>query len=72
MANKATITQVSPKYQIAIPLEVRRRADIRPGTRFEIVLTDSGLRLIRLGALTSLRGRVRRDEGIEIREEHER
>ncbi|MFH1177364.1 MAG: AbrB/MazE/SpoVT family DNA-binding domain-containing protein [Acidobacteriota bacterium] len=72
MSDKASVARVSSKYQIVIPLEVRDKAGIRPGTRFELVVTASGLRLIRLGQLTALRGTVRRDDHLAIRNEGER
>ena len=72
MSKSATIVKVSPKYQIAIPQSVRERADVSPGTRFEVLVTETGLQLVRVGPLADLRGRVRADEEVEIREKGDR
>jgi len=67
-----SIATVSPKYQLAIPRELRAVADIRPGTRFAVVLTEGGLRLIRLRPLAELRGLVPPDEAVPVRDKEDR
>jgi len=67
-----SITTVSPKYQVAIPKGVRVAAKIVPGTRFAVVPTAGGLRLIRLRPLAELRGSIPRDTAVPIRDKHDR
>ena len=68
MQKTATTVKVSSKYQIAIPPAVREEAKIEPGMEFEIEISSRGLRLIPVKPLTSLRGTVRRDDSIPLRE----
>ena len=67
-----SIATVSPKYQVAIPKELRAAADVVPGTRFAVVLVDGGLRLIRLRPLAELKGSIPRDEAVSIRDKRDR
>jgi AbrB family looped-hinge helix DNA binding protein len=67
-----TIVRVSSKYQIAIPLELRRREGIRPGALFEVIAGPGGLRLVPVRPLRELRGVVRRDDTVPIRDEEDR
>ena len=32
-----TISQISPKFQIVIPKDVRRKLNLRPGTRVSVI-----------------------------------
>ena len=72
MLESPSIVQVSPKYQIVIPRWVREQAGITPGTRFEVEITSTGLKLLQIGPLGGLKGRVSRDDSLEIREKGER
>lgn len=73
MAKKeSTIVRVSSKYQVVIPPAIRSRAGIRPGAEFQVVVTESGLRLVPVRPLQELRGRVRRDETIRVRDKDDR
>ena len=67
-----SIATVSPKYQLAIPRELREAAGIRPGTRFAVILAEGGLRLIRLRPLTELRGVVPADGAVRVRDKSDR
>lgn len=53
-----TVT-VSPKFQVVIPLEVRRRMKLEPGTKLMVVEFNGGLRLMRLQPPAALRGIAR-------------
>jgi len=53
-----TVT-VSPKFQVVIPLEVRRRMNLAPGTKLVVVEFNGGLRLLPLRSPASLRGIAR-------------
>lgn len=63
--------KVSPEYKIEIPPTVRNEAGIEPGMEFEVLVTERGIRLIPLRSLTELRGLIRRDDTVPVREEGE-
>ena len=53
-----TVT-VSPKFQVVIPLEVRRRMKLEPGAKLMFVEFNGGLRLLPLKPPSALRGIAR-------------
>lgn len=53
-----TVT-VSPKFQVVIPLEVRRQMKLEPGTRMKVMQMAGGLRTVPLKPPTELRGIAR-------------
>ncbi len=53
-----TVT-VSPKYQVVIPLEVRRRLELQPGSKLMVVEFNGGLGLMPLKPPAVLRGIAR-------------
>ncbi|MFN8616124.1 MAG: AbrB/MazE/SpoVT family DNA-binding domain-containing protein [Dehalococcoidia bacterium] len=52
------IVTVSPKYQVVIPLALRKALGIKAGQRFEVRLEDGQLRLVPIRSLAELRGIV--------------
>ena len=58
MIDMNTVT-VSPKFQVVIPLEVRRRMKLEPGAKLMVVEFNGGLRLLPLKAPSALRGIAR-------------
>jgi AbrB family looped-hinge helix DNA binding protein len=69
---KMTYAQVSPKYQIVIPKEIRKSAGIKAGQRLMIYAKDQVIYLIPEMALSELKG-ICRDMNIAgVREEEER
>jgi AbrB family looped-hinge helix DNA binding protein len=54
-----TTVTVSPKFQIVIPLDVRRRWQLQPGARLQIIEFNGGVRLVPEVAPASLRGIAR-------------
>jgi AbrB family looped-hinge helix DNA binding protein len=54
-----TSVTVSPKFQVVIPLEVRRRLKLEPGAKLMVVEFNGALRLIPLKAPAALRGIAR-------------
>ncbi len=58
MIDMNTVT-VSPKYQVVIPLEVRRRLKLEPGSKLMVVEFNGGLRLMPLQPPAALRGIAR-------------
>jgi AbrB family looped-hinge helix DNA binding protein len=65
-----TVT-VSPKYQVVIPLEVRRRLELKPGSKLMVVEFNGGLRLMPLKPPATLRG-IARGIGADIEREPDR
>lgn len=65
-----TVT-VSPKFQVVIPLEVRRRLKLEPGAKLMVVEFNGGLRLMPLKAPSELRG-IARGVGADIAREPDR
>ena len=56
--NSVTVT-VSPKFQIVIPLDVRRRMKLEPGAKLMVLEFNGGLRLMPLQPAAALRGIAR-------------
>ncbi len=67
MIDMNTVT-VSPKFQVVIPLAVRQRMKLQPGTKLVVVEFNGGLRLLPLQPPQALRGIAR---GIDTRIERE-
>ena len=63
---------LSPKYQVVIPKEVRKRLELRSGQRLQIIVRGGTITLVPDYPLKELRGLFRgmRTEG--LREEGER
>lgn len=72
MPKNASIVKLSPKYQIVVPKAFRSSNGIRPGVEFEVVPTQGGLRLVRIQPLAKLRGSVRKDRSVAIRDKEDR
>lgn len=53
------IVTVSPKFQVVIPLDVRRRLALQPGAKLVVVDFNGGLRLMPLQPPSALRGIAR-------------
>ncbi len=58
MIDMNTVT-VSPKFQVVIPLEVRRRLKLLPGTKLQVVEVNGAVRLSPLLPPAALRGIAR-------------
>ncbi len=58
MVDMNTVT-VSPKFQVVIPLEVRKRMKLEPGAKLMVIETPGGLRLVPLQPPAALRGIAR-------------
>jgi AbrB family looped-hinge helix DNA binding protein len=65
-----TVT-VSPKFQVVIPLAVRRRLQLEPGAKLMVVEFNGGLRLMPLKPPSALRG-IARGIGTDIVREPDR
>jgi AbrB family looped-hinge helix DNA binding protein len=66
----STVT-VSPKYQVVIPKDVREDANIKPGTKFDVLAFGNSIRLIPLLPIETFRGTAK---GIDthIERDHDR
>ena len=61
VANGQTVT-LSPKYQVVIPLSIRKRLALRPGQKLLAVLYDNRIQLIPVVPVQETRGSL---EGID-------
>jgi AbrB family looped-hinge helix DNA binding protein len=50
-----TVT-VSPKYQVVIPLAVRKRMNIRPGERLQVISFDDRIELVPVRPMREMKG----------------
>jgi len=63
----ATVT-VSPKYQVVIPLKVRKTLNIKPGQKVEVFAFDNRIELVPVKPMKQMKGFLR---GIDTRVERE-
>jgi AbrB family looped-hinge helix DNA binding protein len=52
-------TTVSPKFQVVIPLRVRRALGIRPGQKIQVIPYEGRIELIPVRPLTHAKGFLR-------------
>jgi AbrB family looped-hinge helix DNA binding protein len=50
------VVTVSPKYQVVIPLSVRRSLGIKPGNKVQVILYENRIELIPLQPIKKMRG----------------
>ena len=53
------ITTVSPKFQVVIPLRVRRALGIRPGQKIQVIPYEGRIELIPVRSLKQAKGFLR-------------
>ena len=58
----------SPKFQVVIPLDVRRRMKLEPGAKLMVLEFNGGLRLMPLKPAAALRGIARGVKAVVDRE----
>ena len=63
---------LSPKYQVVIPKEVRKRLKLRSGQRLQIIVRGGTITLVPDYPLKELRGLFRGMQTEDLREEGER
>lgn len=51
-----TTVKISPKYQIVIPLEIRRKLNLRPGQKLQILELGNRIEFIILKNIKEARG----------------
>jgi AbrB family looped-hinge helix DNA binding protein len=65
-------TKVSSKYQIVIPKDVRRTADVRVGQEFQVIAKGGQITLVPDRPIASMRGFVRGMKTAGFREKKDR
>ncbi len=50
------VVTVSPKYQVVIPLSVRKSLGIKPGNKVQVILYENRIELIPLQPIKKMRG----------------
>ena len=60
---------MSSKYQIVIPLSIRKEFDIKPGQKVFFVKTENGIQIITQIPLSELFGKLKGMNSIFVREE---
>ncbi len=50
------VSKVSPKYQVVIPLRVRRALGLRPGQRVQVIPYEGRIELVPLEPIKKTRG----------------
>jgi AbrB family looped-hinge helix DNA binding protein len=50
------VVTVSPKYQVVIPLSVRRSLGLKPGHKVQIIVYEGRIELIPLKPIKKMRG----------------
>ncbi|PIP16309.1 MAG: AbrB family transcriptional regulator [bacterium (Candidatus Ratteibacteria) CG23_combo_of_CG06-09_8_20_14_all_48_7] len=63
---------VSPKFQVAIPLDIRKELNIRPGEKFEIIPYEGRLELVPVRDIKEMRGFLKGMDTLVEREEEPR
>jgi AbrB family looped-hinge helix DNA binding protein len=69
MEKRMTTVTISPKFQVVIPSEIRKRLKLEPGQRVQAVAYENRIELIPLRPMTELRGFLR---GIDTTVEREK
>ena len=64
-----TAVTLSPKYQVVIPREIRKKMDLAPGQKVEVVIMGDRIVLIPVRPVKRMRGFL---EGIDTRVEREK
>jgi AbrB family looped-hinge helix DNA binding protein len=54
-----TTVKVSPKFQVVIPLEIRKRMRIRPGRKLQVFQFENRIEMIPVETIENLRGSLR-------------
>jgi len=65
-------TKVSSKYQVVIPRDVRRTADIRVGQEFQVIAKGGQITLVPDKPIAAMRGFVRGMKTTGFREKKDR
>ena len=63
------VVKVSPKYQVVIPLEIRKSLGIRPGTKVHVLQYENRIEYIPVKNMKEMRGFLK---GIDTRIKREK
>ncbi len=69
---KTNIVTVSPKYQVVIPVELRERLNIRPGSKMTMLEINGQVRLLPVLPPAAYRGIARGLKDTSIQDEPDR
>lgn len=61
-------TTLSSKYQIVIPKDVRESLQLKPGTKFEVMIYGKRVELIPVGSIKKMRGSLKGMDTTIVRE----
>jgi AbrB family looped-hinge helix DNA binding protein len=64
--------KLSPKFQVVIPLEVRKKLDLKPGEEIVIIEKSGVIQLVPQKPIKQMRGFVKGGDTLNIREEEDR
>ena len=63
---------VSPKFQVVIPRDIRKRNDVKPGQKMQIISFDDRIELIPVYEMSRTRGFLKGRDSAFIRDEEDR
>ncbi|MCA9408187.1 MAG: AbrB/MazE/SpoVT family DNA-binding domain-containing protein [Candidatus Omnitrophica bacterium] len=66
-----TVT-VSPKFQVVIPLSIRKSAGIQAGEKMQVLCFDDRIELIPIKSIKSMRGFIKGKKNVFQREKRDR
>ena len=66
------IVTVSSKYQVVIPRRVRERAQLKPGTRLQVISFDDRIELVPLRPMREMKGFLKGLDAAFHRDEEDR
>ena len=63
---------VSPKFQVVIPRDIRKRNDVKPGQKMQIISFDDRIELIPVYEMSRTRGFLKGCDSAFVRDEEDR
>ena len=63
---------VSPKFQVVIPRDIRKRNNVKPGQKMQIISFDDRIELIPVYEMSRTRGFLKGNDSVFVRDEEDR
>ena len=63
---------VSPKFQVVIPRDIRKRNNVKPGQKMQIISFDDRIELIPVFEMSQTRGFLKGYDSVFVRDEEDR
>jgi AbrB family looped-hinge helix DNA binding protein len=63
---------ISPKYQVVIPRDIRKKNDVKPGQKMQIISFDDRIELIPVYEMSQTRGFLKGRNSVFVRDEEDR